>query len=91
MAETTRRAVVLGAGGVSLGALLTACAGYGQPAEHRGRAGAHAVGLVGPRAHEVEEGQEARGGGTGQYGRHPRGWRQGLRPAEGRGDPALSG
>ncbi|MBB3733604.1 Rieske (2Fe-2S) protein [Nonomuraea dietziae] len=33
MAETTRRAVVLGAGGVSLGALLTACAGYGQPAD----------------------------------------------------------
>ncbi|GAA2373512.1 Rieske (2Fe-2S) protein [Nonomuraea africana] len=33
MAEATRRAVVLGAGGVSLGALLTACAGYGQPAD----------------------------------------------------------
>ncbi|MET9338042.1 MULTISPECIES: Rieske (2Fe-2S) protein [unclassified Nonomuraea] len=31
MAETTRRAVVLGAGGAGLGVLLTACAGYGQP------------------------------------------------------------
>ncbi|MFD1930620.1 MULTISPECIES: Rieske (2Fe-2S) protein [Nonomuraea] len=32
MAETTRRAVMLGAGGAGLGALLTACASYGQPA-----------------------------------------------------------
>ncbi|MFI6503398.1 Rieske (2Fe-2S) protein [Nonomuraea typhae] len=32
MAETTRRAVVLGAGGAGLAAVLTACASYGQPA-----------------------------------------------------------
>ncbi|WP_327091784.1 Rieske (2Fe-2S) protein [Nonomuraea sp. NBC_01738] len=30
MAETTRRAVVLGAGGAGLAAVLTACSGYGQ-------------------------------------------------------------
>ncbi|GIH94627.1 Rieske (2Fe-2S) protein [Planobispora siamensis] len=31
MTETTRRAVMLGAGGVGLTAVLTACSGYGQP------------------------------------------------------------
>ncbi|MEV8637822.1 Rieske (2Fe-2S) protein [Streptosporangium sp. NPDC051023] len=31
MTETTRRAVVLGAGGVGVAALLTACGGYGEP------------------------------------------------------------
>ncbi|WP_113702160.1 Rieske (2Fe-2S) protein [Nonomuraea lactucae] len=32
MTETTRRAVVLGAGGAGLAAVLTACASYGDPA-----------------------------------------------------------
>ncbi|MFI7442421.1 ubiquinol-cytochrome c reductase iron-sulfur subunit [Nonomuraea indica] len=32
MTETTRRAVVLGAGGTGLAAVLSACAGYGDPA-----------------------------------------------------------
>lgn len=37
MADTTRRAVMFGAGGAGLTAVLTACAGYGQPADTAAR------------------------------------------------------
>lgn len=67
--ETTRRAVVLGAGGAGLVAVLTACAGYGEPnqAVAEDASAAEAETDIGTPASSgpADEADGGEGGGTG--------------------------
>ncbi|GAA3421605.1 Rieske (2Fe-2S) protein [Streptosporangium vulgare] len=62
MTETTRRTVILSAGGAGMAAVLTACAGYGEPAAEGGDTSS-TVSSQAPEAAETTAGAE--GGGSG--------------------------
>lgn len=62
MTETTRRTVILSAGGAGMAAVLTACAGYGEPAAE-GEDTSSTVSSQAPEAAETTAGAE--GGGSG--------------------------
>ncbi|MER5644249.1 Rieske (2Fe-2S) protein [Streptosporangium sp. NPDC002524] len=62
MTETTRRTVILSAGGAGMAAVLTACAGYGEPAADGGDTSSTASSQA-PEAAETTAGAE--GGDSG--------------------------
>ncbi len=61
MTETTRRTVILSAGGAGMAAVLTACAGYGAPAADGGDTSATAASQA-PEAAETSAGAEGSSG-----------------------------
>ncbi|WP_440066008.1 Rieske (2Fe-2S) protein [Streptosporangium sp. OZ121] len=61
MTETTRRTVILSAGGAGMAAVLTACAGYGEPAADGGDTSATAASQA-PEAAETSAGAEGNSG-----------------------------
>ncbi|MGJ6965558.1 Rieske (2Fe-2S) protein [Streptosporangium sp. G11] len=61
MTETTRRTVILSAGGAGMAAVLTACAGYGEPAAEGGDTSSTASSQA-PEAAETSAGAD--GGGS---------------------------
>jgi Rieske Fe-S protein len=60
MTETTRRTVILSAGGAGMAAVLTACAGYGEPAAEGGDTSSTASSQA-PEAAETSAGADAGG------------------------------
>ncbi|WP_329079020.1 MULTISPECIES: Rieske (2Fe-2S) protein [unclassified Streptosporangium] len=63
MTETTRRTVILSAGGAGMAAVLTACAGYGEPAADSGDTSSTAASQA-PEAAETTAGADSGGSGA---------------------------
>jgi Rieske Fe-S protein len=59
MTETTRRAVVLGAGGAGLAAVLTACASYGSPTSQASEAPAEDESSAAPKKKSAKKAKAA--------------------------------